>query len=699
MLVTRPGPCRVGALFLVAASAAVATACRTSDAAGRVDDARLVAADQDSANWLTYGRTYNEQRFSPLTKVNDSTVGRLGLVWSRELPTSRGVEATPLVLDGVLYTTSTWSAVYALDAITGRQLWTYDPTVDRARMRTTCCDAVNRGLALYKGRLYLGTIDGRLVALDARTGAPIWDVQTVDRSQPYSITGAPRIVKGRVLIGNAGAEYGVRGYLSAYDAETGKLVWRVYTVPGDPAKGFESKAIEAAAKTWTGEFWKAGGGGTAWDPIAYDPDLDLVYFGTGNGVAWYRALRSPGGGDNLYLASIIAVRAGTGEQVWHYQVTPGENWDYDATQPLVLADLTIAGTPRKVVMQASKNGFFYVLDRRTGQFISATPFVDGITWATGVDSTTGRPIESPSGYAGIKPVLVSPDPSGAHNWNPMAFDAAKGVVYLGTRSGGVWVHAPDPHWVSDVTARNMGNDVRYAGPLATERDRAPKPRGELVAWNPVERRAVWRVPQAVSQAGGVLATAGNLVFQGRADGVLTSYRATDGSKLWEFDAGTGIMAPPVTYLAGGRQYLTIMVGWGGSMGLLNPPTMGPVKPGFSRILTFALGGTAKLVATPYGHTGRPVPAIAFDTTAAAIREGGILYVTYCRTCHGFDVVAGPIPDLRYSTADVHAQYESIVLGGARKKLGMPSFGDKLKSQQLRAIQAFVLSRAKAASIE
>ena len=674
-------------------------ACTTPDAAVRVDDARLIDADKDSANWLTYGRTYNEQRFSPLRQISDVTVGQLGLAWSQELPTSRGLEATPIVLDGTLYTTSSWSVVYAFDAASGRQLWRFDPKVDRTRTRTVCCDVVNRGLALYRGNLYLGTLDGRLVAINARTGVPTWDVVTVDQSKPYAITGAPRIAKGRVLIGNAGGEFGVRGYLSAYDAETGKLAWRVYTVPGDPAKGFESKAMEAAAKTWRGEWWKAGGGGPAWDAIAYDPDLDLVYFGTGNGTAWYRDLRSPGGGDNLYLASIIAVRAQNGEQVWHYQVTPGDNWDYDATQPLMLADLTFAGSPRKVVMQASKNGFFYVLDRETGQFISGTPFVDGITWASGIDSTTGRPLESPSAYAGTDAVLVSPDPEGAHNWNPMAFDASKGLVFLGARHESLMLHAPDPQWESDISAVNLGLDDRYEGALVAKLESAPAPRGELLAWNPVERRAAWRVALPVSQSGGVLATAGNLVFQGRGDGLFTAYRATDGSKLWEINAGTGIIAPPITYLAGGKQYVTLMVGWGGAAGLFNFPNMGPVKPGFGRILTFALGGTATFAATPYGHESPPVPAIRLDTTAAAVREGGFLYSISCFACHGLNAIAGPIPDLRYSTAEVHAQFEQIVLGGARKALGMPSFADKLSSQQLRAIQAYVLSRAEAARVE
>ncbi|HEV8498578.1 MAG TPA: PQQ-dependent dehydrogenase, methanol/ethanol family, partial [Gemmatimonadaceae bacterium] len=482
-------------------------ACSARDAAERIDDARLMIADRDSANWLTYGRTYNEQRFSPLRQINDSTVGRLGLVWSHELPTTRGVEATPIVVDGVIYTTSSWSVVYAFDARSGRQLWMYDPKVDRSRTRTVCCDVVNRGLALYRGKVFVGALDGRLIAINARTGVPVWETMTVDQSKPYAITGAPRVVKGRVLVGNSGAEFGVRGYLSAYDAETGKLAWRVYTVPGDPAKGFETKALEKAAATWKGEYWKTGGGGTTWEGLAYDPELDLVYFGTGNGVAWYRDLRSPGGGDNLYLASILAVRGQTGEYVWHYQVTPGDNWDYDANQPLMLADLTLGGTRRKVLMQASKNGFFYVLDRQSGKFVSATPFVDGISWATGIDSITGRPIESPS--AAGKAALVSPDVEGGHNWYPMAFDSSKGLVFLGVRSGSLSLHAQDSTWESDITTWNTGRDYRYAGELIAKFDKAPIPRGELIAWNPVERKSMWRVTLPVSQSGGVLATAGN----------------------------------------------------------------------------------------------------------------------------------------------------------------------------------------------
>ena len=652
------------------------------------------AAVNDGADWPMYGRTTDEQRFSPLSQINEQNVGRLGLVWSRELGTTRGLEATPLVSGGVIYTTSQWSVAYALDARDGKILWTFDPKVSRSNVRTICCDTVNRGVALYHGKVYLGTLDGRLIALDARSGTPVWDVVTVDQSKPYAITGAPRIVKGMVLIGNAGSEFGVRGYLSAYDAESGKLVWRTYTVPGDPAKGFESKALEDAAKTWHGEWWVAGGGGTVWDSIVYDPALDLIYAGTGNGTAWYRDLRSPGGGDNLYLASILAFRASTGELVWHYQVTPQENWDYDATQPLMLADLNIGGTARKVIMQASKNGFFYVLDRQTGQFLSAKAFVDQVTWATGVDPTSGRPIESPAAYDGLHPVLVSPAPGGAHNWYPMAFNPTTGLVYLPARQGSFALHAPDKGWVSNTTNWNRGEDPAYNGPLLAKFIATPPMQGLLIAWNPVEQREVWRVSFPMVESGGVLATAGNLILQGRSDGLFCAYRATDGRKLWQFEAGTGIMAPPVTYLLGGVQYVTLMVGWGGAAGLNNIPGSGVVKPGFGRILTFSLDGHAKLEVPPFGYQGPPSPAIHMSATPAMIREGDVLFARHCFYCHGVAVVSSSgVPDLRYATAATHHQFESIVLGGARQQMGMPSFKDALTPDQVRAIEAYILSRA------
>jgi len=665
-----------------------------SQAPKSVDGVRLAGADSDTSNWLMYGRTYDDHRFSPLKQVNEQTVGQLGLMWSREFPTTRGLQATPLVENGVIYTTSSWSVVYALDAKTGDVRWMYDPAVPRTRAFFICCDVVNRGVALYRGKVYVGTLDGRLIALDAQSGKPVWSVATTDPAQPYAVSGYPRIAKDMVIIGNAGAEYGVRGYISAYNAETGKMVWRTYTVPGDPKRGFESKAMEQAAKTWSGEWWKVGGGGTAWEGIVYDPTLDLLYFGTGNPTAWYRDLRGKAKDDNLYAASILAVRASNGELAWYFQTVPGDNWDFDATQPLVQADLAIGGRPRKVIMQASKNGFFYVLDRQTGEFISGTPFVSGITWANGLDPKTGRPIESPTAYDGVKPVIVSPDPGGAHNWNPIAFNPSTGLVYLAAKNGTHGLHAPDAKWKYNPKDANLGGDPRYEGPLIKQLISMPPPKGELVAWDPVKQRAAWRATYPVVEGGGVLTTAANLVFQGRADGILAAYRATDGKQVWQFDAGTGIMAPPITYSVDGVQYVSVMAGWGGPAALFNAPNQGKTKPGYGRMLTFALGGKATLTPRAFARTGRPSPAITMNASPEMIHDGQLLYAANCTSCHGLNVVAGPLPDLRYSTRQVHEQFEAIVLGGARATLGMPPFKELLKPEQVKAIQAYVLSRSK-----
>lgn len=677
--------------YALTAVVAVALGTAVAIAAGDVNDRRLRNADKDGANWLTYGRTYDEQRFSPLKQINSDNVARLGLAWSYELPTTRGLQATPVIVDGVLYTTGVWSVVYALNARNGEVLWTYDPKVDRSRARTICCDAVNRGVAFYDGKVYLGTTDGRLIALNSAMGTVAWEVQTVDLSMSYSITGAPRIANGMVLIGNAGAEHGVRGYVSAYDARTGSRRWRTYTVPGNPAAGFESEALRRAAQTWKGEWWVDGGGGTVWDTIVFDPELNLVFVGTGNADPWYRDLRG-GFADNLYGASIIALRADTGAQVWHYQVVPGDHWDFDATQPLMLADLRIAGRMRKVVMQASKNAFFYVLDRSTGALISATPFAQ-MNWATGIDPKTGRPIESPSAYDGMNAVFVMPGSGGAHNWNPMAFHPKTALVYIPVKDGTFSLHAPDPNYRPGTGT--FGANYAYDGPVLQKllASLPPPSQGRLIAWNPVEQREAWRADLPVVEGGGVLATDGNLVFQGRADGIFAAYRATDGMRLWQFDAGTGIMAPPVTYLARGVQYVTVAAGWGGASGLASLPGQGPVKPGFGRIVTFALDRTTQLRMKPFGYPAPPTPPLPLTGSPETIKQGAALYAQHCIICHGFNVVGGPLPDLRYSSAQVHAQFDQIVRTGARAALGMPAFGDVLTTEQAAAIQQYVLSRA------
>jgi len=474
-----------------------------------VSQADIIKADD--SGWLSHGRTYSEQRHSPLKQITTKNIQELGLAWSFDLGTSRGIEATPIVYDGVIYVTSTWNIVHALDAKSGAPLWSFDPKVDKVQAAKGCCDVVNRGVAVWGDAIFTATIDGRLISLNAKTGAKNWDINTIDKTKPYTITGAPRIVKGKVIIGNGGAELGVRGYITAYNAENGEQLWRFYTVPGNPANGFENETMEMAAKTWTGEYWHAGGGGTAWDSMAYDPELDLLYVGVGNGSPWNHGLRSPEGGDNLFLSSIVAVKPDTGEYIWHYQSTPAETWDYTATQHMILAELKIAGKQRKVIMQAPKNGFFYVLDRATGEFISAENFVP-VTWASHIDTETGRPVENKFAryYGGNKPNIQLPGPLGAHNWHPMSYSPDTGLVYIPAQEA-PWIYGEDGNYRYTNGFWNTGTDFSL-GALPTQKAvfAALKStlKGRLVAWDPVKQEQAWAFEHKGPWNGGVLSTSG-----------------------------------------------------------------------------------------------------------------------------------------------------------------------------------------------
>ncbi len=652
----------------------------------QVTDKALRDAGQTAGEWLTHGRDYAETRFSPLNSINAGNVKRLGLAWSFDMETTRGLEATPLVAEGVIYATGSWSVVYALDARTGEQRWRWDPEVDRAYGRRACCDVVNRGVALFDGKVFAGIIDGRLAALDAATGQPLWQVQTTDRSQPYTITGAPRVVKGKVIIGNGGAEYGVRGYVSAYEAATGKLAWRFYTVPGDPSKPFESPAMERAAKTWTGEWWKGGGGGTPWDSFAYDPAADLLYVGTGNGAPWDRNLRSPQGGDNLYLSSILALRPDSGELVWHYQTTPGDSWDYTAVQQMILADIEIGGKRRQVLMQAPKNGFFYVLDRRTGELLSADPFVK-VTWATKVDMATGRPVETREARYEQGMQLLWPGPSGGHNWHSMSYHPRTGLVYIPAQEE-PFPYLRDPNFTRRKEAWNLG----IANAVLAIDEPPPGSPAFLLAWDPVARKERWRVPYKTIANGGTLATAGGLVFQGTADGRFIAYDAAKGEKLWEVSLGTGVMAAPITYQLGGRQYVSVLAGWGGAQSLVvgNNATGAYKAPG--RLWTFTLD-SGKPVVPVKGQQRPALTAIDGTPDPAQVKKGLEFYGANCAVCHGLAASSGgSIADLRYSAPSVLQDYRGIVLEGDYVKLGMPSFKGMLTAEEVDAIRAFVLSQ-------
>ena len=532
----------------------------------KIDDLRLENADQSPEEWLSYGRNYQEDRHSSLNQINKANVDRLGLAWSINLGTKRGLEATPIVANGIMYLTATWSRVFAIDVRKGEVLWTYDPKVPREWGEKVCCDVVNRGVAIYKDLIYVGTLDGRLIALNAQTGKNVWEVVTVDQSKPYSITGAPRVVKGKVIIGNGGAEFGVRGYLTAYDAMTGNQQWRFYTIPGNPSQPFESEALEEAAKTWTGEWWKFGGGGTVWDAMAFDAELNLLYVGTGNGSPWNREIRSPEGGENLYLSSILALNPDSGELVWYYQTTPGESWDFTATQHIILADLNIEGQARKVLMQAPKNGFFYVLDRSNGELISAKPYVY-TNWATEIDKSTGRPVETPFARYPNMNAQLAPGPGGGHNWQAMAYNSKTGLVYIPAREDGSTFGQPkDWEFFKDGRTFNTG---RGFNPENTYRrdSMAARDFGKLIAWDPVEQKEVWSVRHNSSWNAGVLTT-DELVFQGNAEGDFSAYDASTGKKLWSENLQTGIIAPPITYQIDGKQYVSILAGWGGFFGLV-----------------------------------------------------------------------------------------------------------------------------------
>lgn len=664
---------------------------------GGVDSKRLQAADSEPGSWMSYGRNYAEQRYSPLKQINTETVADLGLTWSFDFNTERGIEATSIVVDGVMYTTSSWSIVHALDARTGQHLWTYDPAIAREKIKHGCCDAVNRGVAVWEGQVFLGAFDGRLVALDAATGKVNWEVATVDTTLPYTITGAPRVVDGKVLIGNGGAEYGVRGFISAYDVTSGDMVWRFYTVPGNPELGFENDAMKMAAQTWKGQHWElGGGGGTVWDAMAHDPELDLLYFGVGNGTPWNREIRSPGGGDNLFLSSIVAVRPDTGEYVWHYQTTPGETWDYTATQHIMLADLEIDGEVRKVLMQAPKNGFFYVLDRTDGTLLSANNYIN-INWASHVDMESGRPVEIDGARYIDSPYTVFPSYLGGHNWHPMSFSPETGLVYIPVLDFPASYGQPEDFLYRPGISNTGADGIIGSLPDSQAERDAMRPliKGRLLAWDPVTQKEAWRVEHNGAWNGGTLATAGNLVFQGTADGKVVAFSADKGEPLWSFAAQTGVVAPAMTYTIDGEQYVSINVGWGGAFALVfGEFVQAESMPNVSRVLTFKLGANGELPAVDWR------PTVSFNppeqtADAATIREGYGLYQDICMGCHGLNAVSGMIiPDLRGSgwIHDVKG-WNSVVMEGLFAKNGMAAFGEHITGEESEAIRAYIIQQA------
>ncbi len=676
-----------------------APAAATERPAGDIDGARIINADSEPGSWLAHGRTYSEQRYSPLTQINDQNASELGLAWSFSTGTVRGLEASPIVVDGKLYTTGNWGVVHALDAKTGEEIWDFDPEVPGEWARYGCCDIVNRGVAVWKGRVYVASFDGRLFALNAEDGSVHWEVNTIPGA-PYTITGAPRIVNDKVIIGNGGGEFGVRGYITAYDSETGEQLWRFYTVPGNPADGFEHPELEVAVDTWKGgRWWEVGGGGTAWDSMAYDPDLDTLYVGVGNGSPWTREIRSPGGGDNLYLSSILALDPNTGRLKWHYQTTPGDNWDYTATQHIVLADLEIDGEVRQVLMQAPKNGFFYVIDRVTGELLSAEKYIT-VTWASHVDLETGRPVENPAlGYEGSTQ-FVLPSANGGHNWHPMAYNPDTGLVYIPTMEiAGIYTLAREWRDDKDFTVRtnwwNTGLDWQDYIDAINSLEELPIDRGYLKAWDPIAGEERWVIEMPANLNGGVLTTAGNLVAQGTGDGRFVVYSADSGTVLWEANIQTGIVAPPITYEVDGEQYLAVMAGWGG-VALASGDARTSAAAKYSndgRLLVFKVNGTEELPELALRDLTIP-PQPEITATDEQIANGEVLFMGSCALCHGALAVSGGVlPDLRRMSPAVHENFKAIVIDGMLADNGMASFGDLFTESEVDDIYAYIVKRA------
>jgi quinohemoprotein ethanol dehydrogenase len=709
MLSIRPAPLKIGAALVFALSLLQSCSPQAPTSPppqakavipGQVDDARLQSPEP--GNWLAHGGNQQGHRYSPLDQINVETVAKLAPAWSLDLDTYRGQEATPIVVDGIVYVTTAWSKVYAVDAKSGKALWRFDPKVSGPHAAKNCCDVVNRGAAVYRGKVYVATFDGRLVALDAATGRVVWSVATFDPDTMYAISGAPRVGGGLVYIGNAGGEFGGRGFVTAYEADTGKLAWRFYTVPGDPGKpdGAASDAVLAsrAQATWFGKYepWRAGG--NVWNSIVYDVELGQLYLATGNGYPWTRTFRSAGKGDNLFIESVVALDAKTGAYRWHYQETPGDIWDYDSVADMILADRTIDGVPRKVLMHSPKNGFFYNLDRVTGALISAEPFVEGINWARGIDGRTGRPIENPAARYDErgKSFVASPGEGGGHAWQPTAFSPKTGLVYLQASSFSSARHVPRSTFEYVKGLDNIGvyHWASHAPGEAAPGDDpdAPEPQNYLLAWDPVAQKAAWKTD---GRGSGVMATAGNLVFQGHGRNVvmgeLVAYRADTGEKVWSRQTPNAILGGPVSYLVDGEQYVLVTSGAGGGSIIAGTPDVRARQPG--RLVAFKLNGSAELPADP--PPAGPVVKVDQTWPAQAIEQGKDLYLNRCARCHGFEARSPNIlPDLRRSPALADAVvWRTIVEDGTLAGNGMIGWKSFLPPGGSEAIRAFVATEA------
>ena len=674
---------------------------------GNINTQRIIKADNEPGNWLSHGRNYEEQRYSPLEDINKENIERLNLAWSFDMNSTRALEATPIIDNGVMFLTSEWSIVHAIDAKTGEEIWSYDPLVPKAWGRKACCDVVNRGVAVWNGNVFFASLDGRLIKLNAGTGKLIWEVNTlIDRNKDYTITGAPRIANNKIFIGNGGAEYGVRGYVSAYNTDSGSLVWRFYTVPGDPSLPFEHPELEEASKTWKGgEWWKIGGGGTVWNTIVYDPDFNNLYIGVGNGSPWTRVIRSPGGGDNLFLSSIVALDADTGKMKWYYQTTPGDNWDYTATQDIMLADMQIDGTEKKVLMQAPKNGFFYVLDRKNGELLRAHKYTE-VNWATHVDLETGRPIENPEKDYTNEKQWILPGALGGHNWQAMSYDPDLGLVFIPEQKS-TTIYQMTEEWQQTGKIKykakswNTGIEIAKYLDLALTTLDAPIGTGSLKAFDPISGETKWEVKYPQHWNGGTLSTKSGLTFQGNGMGALNAFDSSNGEILWSKDIQTSMIAPPVTYKINNEQYIVILAGTGGgnnhggdTLGFHTEHVASLKYGNNGRLLAFKIDGKKTLPRLDL--VDRTIPEQPkITSTEFEISRGKELYGEYCAFCHGTAVRSGPaLPDLRMMSNDSHELFNEIVYNGIYSENGMTAFSDVMSKNDVNNIYHYIVDTAK-----
>lgn len=693
----------ISAIFLMC----MVFSCKNENLPGWIDNNRII--NRDAKEWVTLGGDFKQQHYSPLEEINTTNVGNLGFAWEFDARSvisrvPHGLEATPIVVNGIMYTSGAWGYVYALNAKTGEGIWKYNPNVDASYNRRACCDVVNRGVAVWKGKIYVGTLDGYLVCLDAKDGSEIWRKNTfIDRTIAYTITAAPQVAGDVIVIGNSGAEYGVRGYITAYDLNSGEQKWRFFTVPNDPKNGFEHDELEIAAETWDpNSLWQAGGGGTVWGQSAYDPELNLLYIGTGNSSPYPIWIRSPKGGDNLFLSSILAINPDNGKLKWHYQTTPGEIWDYTATQNIILADFEIKGKLRKVLMQAPKNGFFYVIDRETGELLSAEKYTK-VNWASHIDMETGRPVKTELGWYKDEPKLVLPGNAGGHNWNPMSYNPKNGLVYI-PEIVLPMIYKLDKNYKFQKLKFGTGLDYEASTPPYSDDNRKylegqtdTIEMNKLNAWDPINQQRRWEYEHLVPKGnGGILSTGGDLVFQGTNTGYLKIFEANSGELLEEIEVGTGIMAAPMSYQIEGEQYIAVMAGYGGNALAWGPSDKRVANhkyQNYGRILAFKLdGGATPLPPKFIPKKVPPPPEMDLDNTL--VEKGRALFTGHCIDCHraGSEGEYSQYPNLAKLDPATYDILKDILLKGALSQNGMASFDDVLNESHVEAIQHYLVKQ-------